>query len=148
MSNKPNSKGKLPTELKVMERLTLVEQFLAKLKIDFESAGFRRNRLVDDGIARGLEEIDAAVEHLAHEDFKDADLSCRVAWLHAHLARGIFDAETAEHYLGEGVFLELDEEIEGDWRSFAEEELAALQEDIVTLRKRIKDESAGKKGRK
>jgi hypothetical protein len=140
--NKSNSKGKVPTELKVMEKLTLVEQFLSKLKIDFDSCGFRRNRVVDDGITRGLQEIDDAVEHLANEDFQKADVACRVAWLHAHFARGIFDAETTEHYLGEGIFLELgDELVTKDWRKFAAEELADLQEDIVKLRKEIKEES-------
>lgn len=142
MSHKINPKGKIPTELKVMEELTLVEQFLAKLKMDFESSGFRRNSVVDHGITRGLQEIDDAVEHLSNEEFQQADLSCRVAWLHAHFARGIFDAETTEHYLGEGVFLELDDEsVTKDWRKFAAEELADLQEDIVKLRKEIKDES-------
>lgn len=143
MSHKINPKGKIPTELKVMEKLTLVEQFLAKLKLDFESSGFRRNHVVDDGITRGLQEIDDAVEYLSNEEFQKADLSCRVAWLHAHFARGIFDAETTEHYLGEGVFLELgDDDVGKDWRKFAAEELADLQEDIVKLRKEIKDESA------
>jgi len=143
MPNKSNSKGKIPTELKVMEKLTLVEQFLAKLKLDFDTCGFRRNRVVDDGITRGLQEIEEAVEHLSNEEFQEADVACRVAWLHAHFARGIFDAETTEHYLGEGVFLELgdDEAIIKDWRKFAAEELADLQEDLVKLRKEINDES-------
>ncbi len=130
-----------------MERLTLVEQFLAKLKLDVDSSGFRRNRVVDDGIARGLQEIEEAVEHLAEDDFQKADTACRVAWLHAHFARGIFDAETTEHYLGEGVFLEIDDQYEAvgkDWRKFAAEELADLQEDIVNLRKEIKQESERK----
>lgn len=141
MSSKGNSKAKAPAELKVMERLTLVEQFLSKLKLDFESAGFRRNRMVDDGITYGLSEIDKAVEHLANEDFAEADRACRVAWLHAHFARGLFDAETTEHYLGEGVFLELGNMPEADWHSFAAEELAYLQEEIVKLRAEIKEQS-------
>jgi len=145
MSNKGNSKGKAPTELKVMERLTLVEQFLAKLKLDFESSSFRRNRIVGDGITCGLEEIDNAVEQLANEEFQDADRSCRVAWLYAHFARGIFDAETTEHFLGEGVFLELEDQEAGDWRESATDELAKLQDEIVSLRKNIKDHSSGKK---
>ncbi len=146
-TNKPSLKGKLPTELKVMERLALVEQFLAKLKVDFEAAGFRRNRLVNDGIADGLNLVSNAVELLAEECYEDADRICRVAWIRAHFARAIFDAETTEHFLGEGVFLELDDGGTTDWRTFASEELAELQEEIVNLRKEIKDRSA-KRGKK
>lgn len=139
MSSKGNSKGRPPTELKVMERLTLVQQFLAKLELDFKASGFRKSRVVDNGIARGLAEIDSAVELLAEEEFVDADRACKVAWLHAHFARGLFDAETTEHYLGEGVFLELEEVPNGEWREFAVEELAELQEEIVLLRAEIKE---------
>lgn len=122
-----------------MERLTLVEQFLAKLKLDFDASGFRKSRIVDNGITSGLAEIDKAVEFLAEEDFKEADRACKVAWLHAHFARGLFDAETTEHYLGEGVFLELGDVPDGEWRKFAAEELAELQEEIVILRAEIKE---------
>lgn len=142
MTKKNNSKGKVPSELRVMEKLTLVEQFLAKLKIDVESSGFRRNHVVENGITSGLNEIDDAVEHLSNEEFQEADLACRIAWLHAHFARGIFDAETTEHYLGEGVFLELDDESIGkDWRKFAVEEISDLEEELVKLRKQIKEKS-------
>jgi hypothetical protein len=144
MSSKGHSKGKAPTELRVMERLTLVEQFLAKLKLDFDSSCFRKSRLVDDGIACGLAEIDNAVELLAEEEFKDADLACKVAWLHAHFARNLFDAETTEHYLGEGVFLELGDIPDVEWRSFAVEELAHLQDEIVHLRAEIKKQAKKK----
>lgn len=147
MSSKGNTKGKVPAELKVMERLTRVEQFLAKLRLDFDSCGFRKNRIVDDGITYGLEEVESAVEHLAEDDFEAADRACRVAWLYAHFARAIFDAETTEHYLGEGVFLELEDLEASDWRTFASEELAHLQDEIVLLRKEIKERSAKNKRR-
>lgn len=132
----PHNK-KLPAELKVMERMALTEQLLAKLKLDFESAGFRRNRIVDDGITSGFEEIDVAVEKLAEDDLEEADRACKVAWLHGHFARGIFDAETTEHYLGEGVFLEIEDEI-GDWQKFAHDEIISLEEEIVKFRKELK----------
>ncbi|MBX3074642.1 hypothetical protein KF707_03145 [Candidatus Obscuribacterales bacterium] len=141
MSSKGNSKGKIPTELKVMERLTLVEQFIAKLKLDFDASGFRKSRIVENGIASGLAAIDKAVELIADEEFKDADTACKVAWLHAHFARGLFDAETTEHYLGEGVFLELGDLPDSEWRQFAAEELSELQEEIVNLRAEIKEQS-------
>ncbi len=146
-TNKPSLKGKLPTELRVMERLALVEQFLAKLKVDFEAASFRRNRLVNDGIADGLDLVSEAVDMLAEESYEDADRICRVAWIRAHFARGVFDAEMTEHFLGEGIFLELDDGSAIDWRTFASEELAELQEEIVLLRKEIKERSA-KRGKK
>jgi hypothetical protein len=141
MSSKGNSKGKIPTELKVMERLTLIEQFLAKLRLDFDASSFRRSRIVENGIANGLASIENAVELIADEDFKEADKACKVAWLHAHFARGLFDAETTEHFLGEGVFLELRDVPDGEWRQFAAEELADLQEEIVNLRAEIKEQA-------
>lgn len=143
----PTNKPSLKNELRVMERLALVEQFLAKLKLDFEAAGFRRNRLVNDGITDGFELVDNAVEMLADESLVDADRICRVAWIRAHFARGILDAELTEHYLGEGVFLELDDGGTTDWRTFASEELAELQEEIVHLRKEIKERST-RRGKK
>jgi hypothetical protein len=140
MPSNKNTRGKLTAELKVMERLAHAEQFLARLKADFESCGFRRNKLVEDGIADGMAQIDLAVEHLSNEEIEDADRACRVAWLAAHFVRGIFDAEMTEHYLGEGVFLDLDVDIP-DWRKFAAEEMARLQEEIVLFRKQLKKKS-------
>jgi len=121
-----------------MERLAIVEQFLAKLKADVDASVFRRSRVVEDGITSGFDEINDAVEHLSEEELEDADRSCKVAWLHAQFARQIFDAEMTEHYLGEGDFLEIGDDI-SDWHKFAHDEILALEEDIVSLRKDINE---------
>ena len=143
MSFNKSGNRKAPSEIKIMQRLALVEQSLAKLKSDFEAAAFRRNRVVEDGITRGFDVVGIAVEKLAEEELEEADRCCEAAWLHAQFARGIFDAETTEHYLGEGVFLELDDEI-SDWRKFALEEMAGLESHIISLRKEIADNTKKK----
>jgi|AGTN01.2.fsa_nt_gi hypothetical protein len=130
--------------LQVMRNLASVEQYLEKLKIDFENSGFRPNELVRDGIEDGFAAVSDAVESLSEGYSSDAAKASTIAWLHAYFARGIFDAEMAEHYLGEGDFLELDEQVD-DWKAFVKAELVVLEEEILTLRKAIKSKSGGAK---
>lgn len=128
--------------LQVMRNLASVEQYLEKLKIDFENSGFRPNELVREGIENGFSSVSEAVESLSEGDASEALKSSTIAWLQAYFARGIFDAEMAEHYLGEGDFLELDEQV-GDWKAFVKTELNLLEDEILLLRKAIKSKSGG-----
>lgn len=130
--------------LQVMRDLASVEQYLEKLKIDFENSGFRPNELVRDGIEAGFASVSDAVESLSEGEPSEAAKASTIAWLHAYFARGIFDAEMAEHYLGEGEFLELDEYV-GDWNAFVKAELNILEEEIISLRKAIKQKAGGAK---
>lgn len=126
-------------ESRFVEReLASVQRFLERLKNDLEAAGFSPNRVVTDGIARSNSVLLTAIESMAQSQLTPALRASKVAWLHAFFARSILDVEMTEQYLGDQNFLEL-KKPEVAWREFVEKELAELEEEIIKLRKEVKE---------
>lgn len=134
--------SKALTKKAVLNDLVALEQFLAKLREDFEAATYRRNETIEAYLEKASEELESGFRALSRENVRKAHKSLRICWIEANYARQLFDAETVEHVLGEGEYLELSE-AQGDWRSHVANEFNFLEQELRALRVDIKRREAG-----
>ena len=97
--------------------------------------------MVIDGIQKSRHFVETAIDSMADEELSQSLRTSKVAWIHAFFARSVLDTEMTEQYLGDQNFLAL-ENPDRDWRKFVEKELAELEEEIIEIRKEIKEESS------
>ncbi len=97
----------------VFDRLTRLEVLRASLEKDYEQAP-HKNALVLDCLERAHKELNRAVRELTGgKDSQESLRIANIAWLLINFGRKLLDAETIETLLGDGVFLDLSQEVEG-----------------------------------
>lgn len=130
------------TKNSVLNDLVALEQFVSKLRNDFEAATYRKNELIESYIVAAAEDLEEGFRQLGREHIKKAHRMLKMSWIQANYARQLFDAETVEHELGEGEYLELTEH-QTDWHSKVWNDLNYLENELRQLRIKIKNREAG-----
>jgi len=128
--------SKVVTKNSIMSQLVALEQFLNQLREDVEHAQYRRNQLVVQSVEAASSELTSGFKNLANEKLSKAHLNIKLAWLRANYARQLFDSETVEFELGEGIYLELTEVAAGSLPD-AKEHFYFLETELKQMRAEI-----------